>query len=748
MQQKPQETIEEVLFIGDPSQQIQIHKHDTTKDTLENTQILQCVFTFVRKDSLYSKALQSILIRLLCEFNNHNIKELFYKDDERSEFHVYIQADSVSILTLADMLSAKLPLGLDFTFKDITQLSIDEFHSLYSKDCVMIQTSKNDIESSPIDSVSTNTQNNSTNNTQAKTLNSKQNHFLLIPNVDEMHALIYGDLESIPYGLSADSRTQNNTNLDSNACHVEQSETSSHTESSTTACHTEPLNEASSMDTRKDFSLFSKAQNNKIVESTNTAELTQNTPYITDFLHLESLNLNTLNIKELTTLSKAQIQHFIKYDLIESLAKALIDNTEITLQRNSISFTLSLQSQNKKEIPFILFSTLDSTQSYLRISEAQKSMLASFEKPFISIQCKEVFTKEFGSNTIFAGLSCDIIILLLLSYLQKKHEISYLFYTPQVDFIESDSITQDSNQQDSTQKDLNNNPLESKALLYYKDAYPYSYTDKTKMLESTYSVAEHIYLSHLQTHRNLSSLLKSNKAKSARFIPFLSTTHKSEFLIEKPQDRESSLQRILDISFSTDLYTHLETLHSYKNGDRLIFNFTKANKDIVSQWNLTQDELEKLGIIDLITPSNATRESIITNNLLDISVLIEQILGIESSVLEYANRCVRDRGPRIDYKLIRVGDSIVLDYARILRSVMSFQLAGVENELLCYGVIDSLAEFIGTLAGDMMLNYGIQEVFVCGDLLLKQCFLDKIIKAIPKNMNTTFAKFGGTDYLD
>ena len=70
----------------------------------------------------------------------------------------------------------------------------------------------------------------------------------------------------------------------------------------------------------------------------------------------------------------------------------------------------------------------------------------------------------------------------------------------------------------------------------------------------------------------------------------------------------------------------------------------------------------------------------------------------------------------------------------------------MENELLCYGVVDSLAEFIGTLAGDMMLNYGIQDVFVCGDLLLWQCFLDKIVKALPKNMNATFPQFGGVDF--
>ena len=197
MQQKKEEN-EEILFIGDPSQQIQIHKYDT-ETTLDNTQILQCVFTFVRKDSLYSKALKGILIRLLCEFKSENIKELFYSDNEKSKFHIYIQADSNTILSLADTLSSKLPLGLDFTFKDIIQLSIDEFNSIKSSDCVMIQTSKNllestmqthaknsaflesqvrkshskgceSLESSHTDSISTNTHNSYIDNTQTKTL--------------------------------------------------------------------------------------------------------------------------------------------------------------------------------------------------------------------------------------------------------------------------------------------------------------------------------------------------------------------------------------------------------------------------------------------------------------------------------------------------------------------------------------------------------------------------------------------------
>lgn len=453
---------------------------------------------------------------------------------------------------------------------------------------------------------------------------------------------------------------------------------------------------------------------------------------ISPFVRLNTCNLScfieSYNSNDVRLLTSLQLQDFIKNKLIEALAIKLIEDEIITLERNDTIFTLSLKPlesskdlESNTHIPFVLLSTLDSAKSYLRMSESQKSMLASFEKPFIKMQCKEVFAKELSSYVVFAGLSHDIIVLLLLLYLQEKYEKDYLFYMQK---------------QDS--KNMQHIPI-----LQYNDIYP----NVDNIQSHSYIVAENIYINHTQTHTNLSSLLSYNHTENARFIAFLSTKHSSAFLIQNPQNKETPLQQILNISFSMDLYSHLKVLHGYTNGDRLIYNFAKANKDIVEKWNLQKDELEALGIGDIVAHTNNPRmDSKDTNNLLDIYTLIAKIVDIDRSLLFEANRCVRDRGPRIDYKLIRQNDCIVLDYARLLRSVMSFKLAGVENELLCYGVVDSLAEFIGTLAGDMMLNYGIQDVFVCGDLLLWQCFLDKIVKALPKNMNATFPQFGGVDF--
>lgn len=654
----PQNEHDEIIFVSDATQSISIHKnHSNNNAILESKEIISCIFCFSYKQSEYSNVMRDMLIRLLyTEGCKEQIctKDLFYKDNENGIFEVYIQSDSNSILTFANTLSESLPLGLDFSFKEIKPLNNSDF----------IQ-AKND------------------NSNSIDTINLKQDSILHVPNVLELHALL--DKNNKAYRLISPFVRLNTCNL---SCFI------------------------------------------------------------------ESYGSNNMQL-----LTHLQLQDFIQNELIEVLAAKLMQDKNITLQRNNTIFTLSLEPLDSvkslesslvesivknKSIPFVLFGVLDIAKSYLRMSEAQKNMLASFEKPFIKMQCKEVFAKELGSYVVFAGLPHDIIVLLLLSYLQEKYEKGYLFYT------QKDSKTQDSNISLESQ---------NMQLLHYTDTYP----DTNNIKSHSYIVSENIYISHFQTHSNLSDLLTYNHTESARFIVYLSTKNSSAFLIQNPQNKEMPLQQILNISFSTDLYHHLKVLHGYKNGDKLIYNFAKANKDIVEKWHLKKEELESLGISDIIPHSkiitdvnkglldsnptnNLSANNLSTNNLLVLYSLVAKILDIDTSILFEANRCVRDRGPRIDYKLIKQNDCIVLDYARLLRSVMSFKLAGVENELLCYGVIDSLAEFIGTLSGDMLLNYGIQEVFICGDLLLWQCFLDKIVKALPKNMKATFPQFGGVDF--
>ena len=102
--------------------------------------------------------------------------------------------------------------------------------------------------------------------------------------------------------------------------------------------------------------------------------------------------------------------------------------------------------------------------------------------------------------------------------------------------------------------------------------------------------------------------------------------------------------------------------------------------------------------------------------------------------MQKAGEFVGAKGPRIDFRLEKDKEGkIYLDTLRTLRSVMSFKLAGVESELLCFGILDSMAEFFANLSRDMEENYSTKGIIICGEMFLNKQFLDQFIHYLPKD---------------
>ncbi len=142
-----------------------------------------------------------------------------------------------------------------------------------------------------------------------------------------------------------------------------------------------------------------------------------------------------------------------------------------------------------------------------------------------------------------------------------------------------------------------------------------------------------------------------------------------------------------------------------------------------------------------------------SSNLIDIFDSAATILGFhaqesndKNAIFYRAYRFVRERGPRIDYKLLRKDNEISLDYHRIIRSCLSFKCAGMEDEILCFGLLDSLSEFVATLVRDTLTNLAIDKVLLLGDMLSHHIFLDRILEYLPKNIQLLLPKDGLIDY--
>ncbi len=134
-------------------------------------------------------------------------------------------------------------------------------------------------------------------------------------------------------------------------------------------------------------------------------------------------------------------------------------------------------------------------------------------------------------------------------------------------------------------------------------------------------------------------------------------------------------------------------------------------------------------------------------NLLDFFHILGFVLGYSEdfcthSVISLAKECLRPKGPRIDYKILK-DDSLkmALNFSKVMHSAMSFRLAGVENEILSLGILDSLAEFLGNFIWDNAQNFSVQEAIIAGDFFGEKVFLDLFVQYFPKTLTLKVHEF-------
>lgn len=102
---------------------------------------------------------------------------------------------------------------------------------------------------------------------------------------------------------------------------------------------------------------------------------------------------------------------------------------------------------------------------------------------------------------------------------------------------------------------------------------------------------------------------------------------------------------------------------------------------------------------------------------------------LEATALEFNGKS----GPRIDYKLIKTDRGYEIDPRLAIRSAMSFKLAGVDEYLISFGFIDSLADFLAQQAEMADANIAIKGVTLSGSLFENRQLLMRTYNALSSN---------------
>ncbi|NHA80913.1 protein hydE [Helicobacter pylori] len=397
-----------------------------------------------------------------------------------------------------------------------------------------------------------------------------------------------------------------------------------------------------------------------------------------DFLDKNaSLYADTLGLIE-NTAFKGDIIHSPK-ELIDCLTqlKGMLktqDFIPIFTSRGVLSLSL------KKLSPSVIFSDLSSVLSCTKLPLEDAKYLASLEKPSIKAPLKSVFKDTFKNDEIIAQLPFDPILNLLCHILQDEG----------IEFV----FTHESHS--------------CEALLHYEALFK---TPKRLITPAKKFVLEN-HLSTLPFKDELEFL----SATPNSIVLYFSFKRPTRLLLHA----NGSLKTLLSVKFDFNQIFNL--LKQDEKASRMLQNYAIKFPDFyariaeLSQYNLGGA------------------------NLLDFFCILGFILGYSEdfhshSVISLAKECLRPKGPRIDYKILK-DDSLkmALNFSKIMHSTMSFRLAGVENEILSLGILDSLAEFLGNFIWDNAQNFSVQEVTIAGDFFGEKVFLDLFVRYFPKTL--------------
>lgn len=365
--------------------------------------------------------------------------------------------------------------------------------------------------------------------------------------------------------------------------------------------------------------------------------------------------------------------------------KSFFGKWELALLDEKAKITLPTD----KELCFMPF-CLDNAKMLFRAENEDLQALATLEKPQLILSPKSVFADFFPSPFVKVLLPCDPYLLLLSKFLDSFCGLYLL-------------------------------PLEEKRengiCVFVESQLP----KLTISVAKNGLVLPHTFAKNTQ-NANLKSLQATIRANALESVNALYLgKNATRFLLYF----NHNFKEALDFCFESNLSAILATLESQSpTTQSLLKNFTQHNTELIQ------------------TLKSSPKESKISNNLLDLIGMAGVLLDIGNTenlkdsadaVLQSATTFIGQKGPRIDFRLERDTEGrIYLDTLRTLRSVMSFKLAGVETALLCFGILDSLAEFFANFHRDMEENYQTKGIIICGEIFLNKQFLNQFLHYAPK----------------
>lgn len=395
--------------------------------------------------------------------------------------------------------------------------------------------------------------------------------------------------------------------------------------------------------------------------------------------------------------------------LFEDIAKLINENKKIKIRTLSGEFIFS-KLENLENSTNLLVSNLHNISSMVVEDKTQIVSLASIEKPSIDFKINEIYKIKNNIKKKYINIrySNDLTLHLL-----SKELLKY-----QIDFLNIEDKHEEFDYFLDVKSD--NNPyldipkikcFEDRKLILKSNSYP-------KKLDEVYGKFQEKNKSQFMT------VLAENELFDKSIVNFYISTKDDDGISYYSFKIDGLVDSVKTFTNPKSVKEFFEAVLKDEKGQKLLENYK----------NKFEEDYNKALQTDIFMYSS--------KSFYNYWQIAKVILGFENSILENAKESFLEKGPRIDYKVFENKKLFnrEFDYFSLIRSAMSFKLAGVDEKTISLGFVESLAHFIASEIDTISGFYDVDGVSLCGDMFQEDIFYNLVEKSITRNFKRYYNK--------
>lgn len=427
----------------------------------------------------------------------------------------------------------------------------------------------------------------------------------------------------------------------------------------------------------------------------------------------------------------------------QQLANQLLEKGEVSLATYNGIRRFSLLSSSTQKNEGILFCNPDDISDKFLITQGELDALMMVEKPTVRLKAKLMFRSEYELNEPFYSVffADDKITLAFVTALKEKG----------IDAVFCDSIPTlrvasalDEHIIVSMGRDMLpwkvSKGLSNAAFCEYGGFQAYG-DDKGLILDTKLDIENKSSIQYISNekkseilnaigfepaHAALRSVVLEQKLEAKALCGvYLSRENPTQIFSFSKKIGYTPMVRLSDEELSQPKQLLDAISDMDEGGLRLVNNFKKTFPELTSKI----EKIHFTGHSDTSVLTKLWAMAAVFIGLYEGNNILEACEVLEATAIEFGGKS----GPRIDYKVVASEDSYQLDMRLAIRSAMSFKLAGLDEYLLSFGFIDSLADFIAMQAEDSDANIGIDGVVLSGSLFENRQLLMRTYNALSTN---------------